>query len=82
MFQSTLLTLDRNFNVQPDLAVDYSVSEDGLEWTVKIRDDVKFSDGEPLTIEDVIFTFETAKNSQSVVDLQNLKRLKNLMPKQ
>lgn len=78
LFQSTLLTLDRNFNVQPDLAVDYSVSEDGLEWTVKIRDDVKFSDGEPLTIEDVIFTFETAKNSQSVVDLQNLKKIEKL----
>ena len=32
-----------------DLATDYSVSEDGLIWTVKIRDDVKFTDGEPLT---------------------------------
>jgi len=78
LFQSTLLTLDRDFNVQLDLAVNYNVSEDGLEWIVQLRDDVKFSDGEPLTIEDVIFTFETAKNSQSVVDLQNLKKIEKL----
>lgn len=78
LFQSTLLTLDRHFNVQYDLAVAYEVSPDGLDWTVQIRDDVKFSDGESLTIDDVIFTFETAKNSHSVVDLHNLKKMEKL----
>lgn len=73
IFQSTLLTLDRDFKIEHDLATYYEVSEDGLQWKVKIRDDVKFSDGEPLTADDVIFTFETAKNSASLVDLQNLK---------
>ena len=43
-----------------DLATDYSVSEDGLIWTFHIRDDVKFTDGEPLTASDVAFTFNTA----------------------
>ena len=42
-----------------DLATDYSVSEDGLTWTFHI-DDVKFTDGEPLTASDVAFTFNTA----------------------
>lgn len=78
LFQSTLFTLDRNFNVQFDLAVAYDVSEEGLEWTVQIRNDVKFSDGEPLTIDDVIFTFKTAKNKHSVVDLQNLKKIEKM----
>lgn len=78
LFQSTLLTLDQNFNVQYDLATSYEISDNGLEWMVKIRDDVKFSDGEPLTIDDVIFTFETAKNNHSVVDLQNLKKMEKL----
>lgn len=34
------------------------LSEDGLEWRVKLRDDVKWHDGEPLTAEDVKFTLE------------------------
>ena len=78
LFQSTLLTLDRDFNVHHDLAVEYDVSKDGLEWTVKIRDDVKFSDGEQLTADDVIFTFETAKYNHSIVDLQNLKKVEKV----
>lgn len=78
LFQSTLLTLDRDFNVHFDLAVEYDISKDGLEWTVKIRDDVKFSDGEQLTADDVIFTFETAKYNHSIVDLQNLKKVEKV----
>lgn len=78
LFQSTLLTLDRDFNVHYDLAVEYDISKDGLEWTVKIRDDVKFSDGEQLTADDVIFTFETAKYNHSIVDLQNLKKVEKV----
>ena len=78
LFQSTLLTLDRNFNIQLDLATEFNISDDGKMWTVQIRDDVKFSDGKPLTVEDVIFTFETAKNNHSVVDLQNLEKIEKL----
>lgn len=69
LFQSTLLTRDDDLNVVNDLATGYSVSDDGLTWTVTIRDDVKFSDGSPLAAEDVAYTFETAKASGSVVDL-------------
>jgi peptide/nickel transport system substrate-binding protein len=32
------------------------VSEDGLTWTFKLRDDVKWHDGEPFTARDVQFT--------------------------
>ena len=72
LFQSTLLKYDQDFTIQNDLATNYEVSQDGLEYMVSIRDDVKFSDGEPLTAEDVVFTFETAKESGSVIDLSNL----------
>ena len=34
------------------------LSEDGLEWRIKLRDDVKWHDGEPFTAEDVKFTLE------------------------
>lgn len=72
LFQSTILKYDQDFNIVNDAAVDYKVSEDGLKWTVQLRDDIKFSDGEPLTANDVVFTFKTAKNSASIVDLTNL----------
>ncbi|WP_067725962.1 ABC transporter substrate-binding protein [Oceanobacillus damuensis] len=40
------------------LAESYEVSEDGLTYTFTIRDDVTFHNGEPLTIDDVVYTFE------------------------
>ena len=39
------------------LAKDYAVSEDGLTYSFELRDDVKFSDGTPLTSADVEATF-------------------------
>lgn len=72
LFQSTLLKYDSDFNIDTDLATDYDISDDGLVYTVNLRDDVVFSDEEPLTADDVVFTFETAKESGSVIDLSNL----------
>ncbi|MEG6532540.1 ABC transporter substrate-binding protein [Caldibacillus thermoamylovorans] len=72
LFQSTLLKYDKNFSIQNDLARKYEVSPDGLQWTVSIRKDVKFSDGEPLKAQDVAFTFDMAKKSGSIIDLGNL----------
>ena len=69
LFQSTLLKRDQDMNIINDLAAGYEVSEDGLTWTVNIREDAKFSDGQPLTSEDVVFTFEKLMESSSTVDL-------------
>ncbi|WP_059103669.1 ABC transporter substrate-binding protein [Shouchella shacheensis] len=80
LFQSTLLKRDKEFNIEYDLADSYDVSEDGLVWTVKLRDDVHFSDGEQLTAEDVAFTFETAAASGSVIDLTILDKVKVVDP--
>lgn len=78
LFQSTLLKYDKDFNVVNDAATGYTISPDGLQWSVSLRDDIKFSDGTPLTAQDVVFTFETAKNSASVVDLTNLQKVESL----
>lgn len=69
LVQSTLIEFKQDMTFENDLATDYSVSDDGLVWTFVIRTDVKFTDGEPLTAEDVAFTFSTAKKSQSSLDL-------------
>lgn len=60
LIQSTLITTDADLNFVCDLATDYACSPDGLVWTFAIRDDVVFSDGEPLTAADVAFTVNGA----------------------
>ena len=46
----------------PWVATDYSVSSDGLTYTFNIRKGVKWHDGEALTTEDVVFTYEYYKD--------------------
>ncbi|MCS7055724.1 MAG: ABC transporter substrate-binding protein [Thermoflexales bacterium] len=48
-------TIDR---VEPLLAESYEVSEDALVYTFKLRSDVKFASGNPMTAEDVVFSFK------------------------
>ena len=63
----------------PRLGESYEWSEDGTELTIKIREGVKWTDGEPFTVEDVIFSFtnETAKrdylNTAEKVDESTVK---------
>lgn len=40
-----------------DLKVEYDEASDTTTYTMKIRNDIKFSDGEPLTADDIIFTY-------------------------
>jgi peptide/nickel transport system substrate-binding protein len=42
----------------PLLAESYTVSEDGLTWSFKIRQNVKFQNGDPMTAEDVKYSIE------------------------
>ena len=67
--QSTLVKYNADLSFENDLATDYKLSSDGLTWIFTIRDDVKFTDGEKLTANDVAFTLETAKSAQGSVDL-------------
>jgi peptide/nickel transport system substrate-binding protein len=50
------LLRSENGKLVPDIAQSYTVSDDGLTYTFKIRDDVRFHDGEQLTTDDVEFT--------------------------
>jgi len=72
LFQSTLFRRDNNLALVNDLATGYEISADRLTWTVRLRADVKFSDGQPLTAEDVAYTFSTAAASGAVIDLHNM----------
>ena len=72
LIQSCLFKTDNNGTIVPDVATDYSISDDGKTWTVNLRNDIKFSDNSTLNAEDVAFTFNTAKATESDLDLTNL----------
>ena len=73
LIQSTLVRTNKELEIENDLATEYSCSEDGLTWTVKIRDDVKFTDGEALTAADVAFTYNNCRELSTVNDFTMLK---------
>lgn len=76
LFHSALLKLNAKIELEPDIATNYVVSGDGKTYTYHLREDVKFSDGTALTAKDVAFTYITAKNSGSSVDLTMLEDVK------
>lgn len=62
----SLLTVDYNMKIVPLLAESMpTVSSNGLTYTFKLRKDVKFHSGKPLTSEDVKFTFERWINKET-----------------
>lgn len=53
-----LLSLDEKGEPRPDLAVRWMLSEDGLRARFELAKDAKWHDGQPVTADDVKFTFE------------------------
>jgi len=51
--------------VSPGLATAYQVSDDGLTFTLTLRQGTKFSDGSPITAEDVKGTLDRARNPKN-----------------
>lgn len=52
-----LVKLDENDKVIPGVAKDWTVSDDGLTYTFNLRDDMKWSNGEPVTAKDFVFAW-------------------------
>ncbi len=59
----TLITFpeDNVHTIQPSLAEKWTISDDQLTYTFFLRDDVTFANGEPMTAEDVVFSFNRLK---------------------
>ena len=53
-----LVDFDEKMNIEPALAESYDISEDGLVYTFKLREDVTFHDGEPFNAEAVKVNFD------------------------
>jgi peptide/nickel transport system substrate-binding protein len=60
-----LVSIDAKGKLFPRLATSWEPSEDGLTWTVKLREGAEFNDGTPVTAKDVVSTFETITGPDS-----------------
>jgi len=54
MVFDTLYAMDSNFTVRPQMAEGHEVSADGLTWTFRLRDGLKFHDGAPVRARDCV----------------------------
>jgi peptide/nickel transport system substrate-binding protein len=55
---SSLVQFDTELGLLPDLAENWTVSEDGLNYSFALRDGLTFHNGDPLKAEDIVFTYE------------------------
>ena len=54
----------KDFSITPGLAESWEGSEDGKTWTYKLRPNMKWSDGKPLTAEDIAWTVNTSREEE------------------
>ena len=58
----SLLDYDENYDVVPVLAESYDVSKDHVRITIRLRDNLTWHDGEPITADDVAFTMDRIRD--------------------
>ncbi len=63
LIYSGLMRKTPDGNIIPDLAQSYEMSPDGLTYTFVLKDDISFHDGKPVTVDDVVYTINTIKDS-------------------
>ncbi|HCJ52715.1 MAG: hypothetical protein A2898_01690 [Candidatus Kerfeldbacteria bacterium RIFCSPLOWO2_01_FULL_48_11] len=63
LIYSGLLRFNEQQEIVPDLAEQFEISEDQKSYTLKLRSGLRWSDGEPLTSDDVLFTVETIQDT-------------------
>ncbi len=61
MFDSLVWINDQG-DIEPELAESWEISEDGLEYTFHLRKDVTFHNGEPFNADAVVFSWERYSN--------------------
>ncbi len=72
IFFSSLMKYDDQGNLISDLAQNYTINDDGKTYDIALRKDIKWQDGKPLTIDDVIFTLQTIQNPEYKSPLRTL----------
>ena len=60
---------------EPELAKSWDVAPDGVTWTFHLRKGAAFSDGHPMTAEDVLFSFQVAYDKNVHPAIQDLLKI-------
>ena len=78
IYDTLLRTTPDGKSIEAGLAEKWEASADGLTWTFKIRDGVKYSDGTPLKMEDVKASIEAAAKSEKSAWKSSYKAIKEV----
>lgn len=62
IYETLIERNNETLEIEPLLAESWEISEDKLTYTFKLRENVKWQDGEPFTSEDVVFSYKTIMN--------------------
>ncbi len=65
-----LMSQNEKGEVVPGVATGYEVSEDGLTYTFTLRDDAKWSNGEPVTANDFVYSWQRAADPATASEYQ------------
>jgi peptide/nickel transport system substrate-binding protein len=65
LYDTLILPSDDGKGLKPGLATDWKVADDGLSVTLTLRDGIMFSDGSPITSDDVIWSLKRAANPKN-----------------
>jgi peptide/nickel transport system substrate-binding protein len=82
MLYDTLFAMDEQFQIKPQMVDTWTVSDDGLTWTFRLRDGLEWHDGTPVTAEDCVASLKRwavrdsmgLKLSQSLADYKVVDR--------
>ncbi len=68
IFEGAPLAEDAELNPIPGQAQSWTVSDDGKVYTFKLRDGIKWSDGQPVTAGDFVFAFQRLMDPKNAAD--------------
>lgn len=80
LLHSPLLKQNADLSWQGVLIESVKPSEDGKEWLIRLKPDLKFSNGAPLSAEDVAFTYNSAARGGGKIDMGNFVDARVLSP--
>ncbi|GAB4538272.1 MAG: ABC transporter substrate-binding protein [Anaerolineae bacterium] len=69
---SGLTHINADLTAEGDLAADWTVSSDGLEWTFNLREGVTWHNGDAFNADDVVFTYNRSKDPEQSIHSGNL----------
>jgi ABC-type transport system substrate-binding protein len=76
---SGLTHINPNLTAEGDLATDWSVSSDGLEWTFNLRKGVTWHNGDAFTADDVVYTYNRSKDPNQSIQSGALVNVKDVV---